>query len=207
MHLEVRGITRERMLEDDQLFLLTRVAYLCHKPAKYGDEVTLKTWEHSVKGANFFRCFALERDGERLCESISAWVLVDPTSRKILRPNEYKYEFLLTDEPITARICKNKITEQEFCAVHKVMFSETDGNGHLNNSNYGDLLLDHAPSAAAKMLDNGGILRSAEIGFLKEARFGEDISIHTGGDNGCVVMYGCFPDGKRCFEATAEVMV
>lgn len=205
-HLASRGILREAMLEEDQVFLLNRVSYLCFSPAKYGDIVTLKTWEHSVKGAHFYRCFALERNGERLCESISDWSLVAPRSRKILRPTDYRYEFLLIEAPITAQINKNKIPELPAVGSHTVRFSETDGNGHLNNSNYGSFITDHAPASVAERLEGGGILRSAEIAFLKEARQRDNIEIHADCGGGGLLMYGCFPDGKRCFEAVAEIM-
>ncbi len=206
-HLETRGITREIMLEDDQVFLLTKVGYKCYKPAKYGDIVTLKTWEHSIKGAHFYRCFALERDGELLCESISDWSLVAPKSRKILRPSEYKYEFLLIEQPTSAQINKIKIPELSATGDHIVTFSETDGNGHLNNSNYGNFLVDMAPAAVAEELSCGGVLQSADISFLREARMGEKISIHTDMTDNGYYMYGCFDDGRRCFEAAAELMV
>lgn len=204
-HLETRGITRADMLEEDQVFLLTKVSYRSFRPARYGDIVTLKTWEHSIKGVHFYRCFALEKNGERLCESISDWSLVAPRSRKVLRPSEYKHEFLLTEHPVSAEITKIKLTELPLVSVHKVTFSETDGNGHLNNSNYGNFLYDHAPDEHAEQFVSGKTIRTAQIAFIKEAMQGDSISLHTAAIEDGYQMYGEFADGKRCFEA--EIMV
>lgn len=204
-HLETRGIYRNDMLEEDQVFLLTKVSYLCFKPARYGDIVTLKTWEHSLKGAHFFRCFALEKDGERLCESISSWSLVAPKDRRVLRPTDYKHEFLLTEHPITAQITRNKVGELPEVASHVVTFTETDGNGHLNNSNYGDFIVDNLPQEYAEKLKNGAVIARAEISFLREAKQSDRIGICAADIDGSIHMYGCFEDGKRCFEAVAEV--
>ena len=208
-HIETRGVSRESMLEEQQVFLLSKIKVLFHKPVRYRDDVTLRTWEHSISGAKFFRCFALEKDGERLCESKSAWVLVDLASRRILRPTDYKHEFVFTDEiPITAELTKMKMGEFPLIAQHIVSFSETDGNGHLNNSEYGSFLTDYAPDEMAEKMRNGASFGSVEIAFIKEAKQNDRIDIYSAVlSENSYAMYGAFADGKRCFEAQVELMV
>ena len=202
MQLDARGITREDMLDARQVFLLNRHACKQLRPAKYRQSCVLKTWEMAIQGPRFIRGYALEdMEGTRLWESVSSWVLVDPVSRKILRPADYNHKSLFSDESISVELPKFRLPEAPETAVHTVPFSQIDGNGHLSNRFYGDMLSDYAPAPFV-----GRPITEADITFSHEARLGEQIHIHTAAtDENAYFMYGLFEDGRRCFEALAKV--
>ncbi len=202
LHLDVRGITREAMLREGHVFLLSQLSYEMFKPAKYGENCILKTWESAISGVKFIRSYSLENEsGEILCRSTSSWILVDPENRKILRPKEYRHEFLLTGDDVYPKLSRLKMPEYEKTAEHITVYSELDENHHLNNSYYGRLLIDYAPAGFI-----GKPVKKAEIQFINEARLNDIINIHTAitGENS-YAMYGTFNDGRKCFEAVAQV--
>lgn len=201
-HLDARGITREVMLREHQVFLLSQISYKMFKPAKCGDNCVLKTWESALSGVKFIRSYSMESEsGEILCRSTSSWIIVDPESRKILRPREYKHEFLLVGDDIYPRLSRLKAPECEKTAEHTTLYSELDENRHLNNTQYGRLIIDYAP---AKFI--GKPVKKAEIQFINEARLNDIINIHAAiTDENSYAMYGLFNDGRKCFEAVAQI--
>ena len=88
LHLESRGMSIEEfnvVLE----VLLSRLAFRRLAPVTYGQNCRFTTWEFGVKGPQFIRNFSLEgEDGRVLAQSTSAWILVDPVERSILRPSQ-----------------------------------------------------------------------------------------------------------------------
>lgn len=199
--LSKRGITREHMLEDRQVFLLLQVSYEEIKPAMYHADCRLNTWEIKIQGAKFLRGYELQDEkGNILCRSSSAWILVDPISRKILRPKEYKYDSLFNDRPYLP-LTPIKPIQGEQVVEHTIRRSELDGNHHVNNRHYAKYLIDYAPEQFSQKR-----LRKADISYIKEATLGEKINIYSyvESDNSYIV-YGLFDDGKRCFEARGTV--
>lgn len=202
LQLAQRGITRKTMMDERQVFLLSQIAYECIKPAVHEEGCTLKTWESSVSGAKFLRSYLLENEqGEPLCRSVSSWILVDPISRKILRPKEYKHECLLVNDELLPALARIKIIDGEKVGEHITKHSDLDGNRHLNNRHYGKFVIDYAPEIFL-----GKTIKFANILYINEARLNDKINIYsavTAANGYCV--YGILDNGKKCFEATCEV--
>ena len=90
---DARGMTREILLEMGYAFLLSRVAIRIHKRPKYGDILTVQTWENGAKGAHMQRVFEMEDQNGQLCVSArSDWILVHPETHKIQRPRSFVHE-------------------------------------------------------------------------------------------------------------------
>lgn len=202
LQLKERGVTRESMMRERQVFLLSQIVYECVKPALYEEKCTLTTWESSLSGAKFFRSYLLQNEkGETLSKSVSSWVLVDPIERKILRPKEYNHEFMLVNDELQLPVTRIKISNGEKVGEHITKYSEIDGNHHLNNRHYGKFIMDYAPE---KFL--GKSIKTANILYMNEAKLNDRINIYaavTGDNSYCI--YGTFDDGKKCFEAFATV--
>lgn len=202
LHLDSRGITREDMLENEQVFLLTRVSVHFIESAKYRDSCLMKTWEQCVKGVQFYRCFQLsDKFGKPLIDSISSWVLVNPKTHQILRSSDYKYEHPFSDKKTTAEMKKLSLNNFAKTAEHKVLFTELDGNGHMNNTVYADIALNYAPFQFV-----GKELETVHLSFVGEAKLDEKISIFVNViDEKCYQMYGEFDNGKRSFDAEIKI--
>ena len=75
-------------------------------------------------------------------------------------------------------------------------YSDTDINGHVNNTRYADFACD-----AVGMPRPGQFLSELRLGYLAECRIGEVLEISTGGAPDRPFVLGCDAEGKARFEA------
>jgi acyl-ACP thioesterase len=171
-----RGLPYERLFALRQVFLLSRIAFRLHSYAMTGETVTLSTWEDGVQGAHLRRNYGfLREDGSPFVSGRSEWILVDPVTRRILRPAQFTGKPLTcSDRPVDAPACRKVRLGQgaETLAVRRVVFSDLDRNGHLFSGNYGDVVWDHLPAALQT-----AALRELQINYSKEATLGEELTL------------------------------
>ena len=197
---DARGITREVLLEMGYAFLLSRVAVRVHLCPRYGDVLTVQTWENGVKGAHMQRVFKMYDQAGRLCVSArSDWILVDPVSHKILRPRGFT-ETALTgcpeeiDCPNPGKIVLPKEGLEEL-GSRKVVWSDLDGNGHLYSGKYGDIVWDYLPADLQEKVPV-----EFYINYSKEAKLGESVELRGAGEENGYRMEGLGAAGV-CFAA------
>lgn len=202
LHLERRGITWQEMQEKRQVFLLSRLAFRRMAPVTYGRNCRFTTWEFGVKGPQFIRNFSLEgEDGRVLAQSTSAWILVDPVERNILRPSQCVYTMQPNPTPVEPELRRLHLPQLPELARHQVRPSQIDCNGHLGNQFYADLLSDYAPEPF-----RGGVVEELQMSFDHEARLGEELTLRgrgTGPDS--YELQAVLPDGRKCFEAQVKI--
>ena len=75
-----------------------------------------------------------------------------------------------------------------------MVYSDLDGNGHVNNSVYGDMACDVLPMELFE-----GELKEFAINFVKEAKIGDTITLYGGADGGSRIVAGYIGDAL-CFE-------
>lgn len=202
LHLESRGITWREMQQQRQVFLLSRLAFRRLAPVTYGLHCRFHTWEYGIKGPQFIRNFSLEgEDGALLAQSTSAWILVDPVERKILRPSQCVYTMQPNPTPVQPALERLHLPELPELARHVVRPSQIDCNGHLGNQFYADLICDYAPEGF-----QGRAVQALQISFDHEAYLGQTITL-CGQSTGprSFALEGRLPDGRRCFGALVEV--
>ena len=77
------------------------------------------------------------------------WILVDPETRKILRPSSFTAKPILeSDRPLDCPDPKKVAPPREgleALGTRRVRWSDLDGNGHLYSGNYGDIIWDALP--------------------------------------------------------------
>ena len=79
-------VSREEMIDKYHVFwMLARMWYRLDRPLFWDDTVTIRTWHRGDKGASMYRDFDLFRDGERVGEAVSVWVLADLDTHKLFR--------------------------------------------------------------------------------------------------------------------------
>lgn len=199
-HFTEAGLGYDALIEQGMVFVLTRLCTVIRRSPRLGETVTLQTWHQGTKGAQFFRCYRfLDDRGESLIESVSAFTLVDPTTHKLLRPTVFeKFGIVGLDEALP--LCdrpEKLILPPDLKAVAEpvVLRSQVDMNGHLNNTEYADLVCDYLPNGM-----EGRRITSLEIGYHKESRQGQTLKLSAYDDGEAVWMQGS-RDGDLCFNA------
>lgn len=141
--------------------------------------------------------------GERLMSCITLWVIIDPASRKILRPSVFANAHQL---PLQASIVDGEIDDrplpkadgdfQKSISVD-IRYSHIDVNRHVNNSWYADFACDALGGEIMEDADKG----IAVIHFQNEATLGETIEMQKAkAEGGGYLVSGTHPSGP-CFEA------
>ena len=174
---DARGMTREVLLEMGYAFLLSRVAVRLHRCPRYGDVLTVRTWENGVKGAHMQRVFEMFDQEERLCVSAkSDWILVDPVSHKIHRPRGFTDVSLERDRKLIDCSEPGKIVLPkeglEELGERRVVWSDLDGNGHLYSGRYGDIVWDYLPEDVQEKTP-----LEFYINYSKEAKLGDRLQL------------------------------
>lgn len=192
-----RGLPYEKLFAIRQVFLLSRIAFRLHSYPGPGETVTLSTWEDGVKAVHMRRNYEfLREDGSPFVSGRSEWILVDPVSRRILRPSQFTGKPLTSsDRPLDAPECRKVVLpkEAERLAVRRVMFSDLDHNGHLFSGNYGDVVWDQLPEELQT-----AALREFQINYSKEATLGEELTLLGRRDGNEYEMEGLCGT-ERCF--------
>ena len=146
------------------------------------------------------RVFEMVDQEGRLCVSArSDWILVDPITRKILRPSSFTAKPLTTcDKEIDCPEPKKIVLPREDLedlGIRRVVWSDLDGNGHLYSGNYGDIVWDYLPGDLQERSP-----REFYINYSKEATLGQELRLEGFREGETYWMEGLGPDGT-CFTA------
>ena len=202
LHLGEGGLTWEEFYRHGMIFVLTRLNSVIHRAPVLDEKVWLRTWHRDTKGAQFYRCYQfLDAAGNPLIESVSAFALVDPVTHKLLRPEVFQ-PFGVETQPDRVNGCPDPGRLRPPAALvpagtRRVYWSDTDYNGHLNNTVYADILCDFLPGGMG-----GKRLTGFSISFLKEAMEGEDLVVSACAAPGEAWVAAAHQRGT-CFEARA----
>ena len=203
-HLKYFNLDYNTMAKDDMAFIVTNTS-ICINRMPINDEIiTLKTWNRGAKGAKFYRSYNwYSEDGELLIEGSTAFILMQLSTRKILRPDVFKsdmpYDFDEQNSALTPK--KIKLPDENtmtLCGERKIKFSEIDANGHLNNSFYTDFVTDYIDMSNKE-------IKKISIDFNGEAMQGDNIKIYSTEQNGVTYYYGEHTRGN-CFKASCEYL-
>jgi len=191
----------ETLEKYNALWMVTRLWYRLDRPLMWNETVDVRTWHRGARGAAFYRDFDLFVDGKPIGEAVSIWVLVDATSRKLLR---------LTDvEELSAssggELCKSKrLTgirmpgELAFTEERRFHYSDVDCNGHVNNVRYADVAAD-ALHLERELKEK--FVSSLQIGFLRECMAGEKLLVDTARREEGLYVLGRGAEGDARFDA------
>lgn len=171
--LEQLGIGYKKLLAENMVFLMSALEITINKRPSYMENITVSTCPLESKGARFFRynSFSAE-NGEILAEAVTSWLLVNPNSRKIYRPNQFPYT-LVTGKLEDDSFIKLRMPKLEQYSTRKVVYSDIDVNGHINNARYADIALDCIPYGVVKNNE----VKSLNLQFKQECMPGENMEL------------------------------
>lgn len=208
-HCNQFGLTIDVYRKTHTVFLLAKASLEIYDDIKVGDKIEMVTKPSSPNRAVYSRYTRfINEKGEEVASQDSKWVLVDTDTRKILRmpPEELNFPFHLAAEQ-EHDFSIPKVRDAQPSGTEKVTYSRTDDNGHLNNTQYADIILDHIPFASTV----GKRLKKLVINYHSEAKMGEELTIFMKQTNDGTAeqnkseyyVSGENESGKKCFESFA----
>ena len=142
---------------------------------KTGETVTVKTWPMPTSRVAYPRATAgFDAEGNELFRVISLWVIMDKTTRAMIRPDKSGVEVLGTtlgtELKAPAGLPAGSFTHQQ---IRTVSFSDLDRNGHMNNTRYLDWLCDLLPAP----FHRSHPVKAVTICYMSEALEGQQLQL------------------------------
>ncbi len=187
------------------LWMVARSWLELDAPLRWNDPLTVKTWHRGASGASSYRDFDLFRDGTPIGLGTSQWVMVDADSRALFRMKNLT-EFQGTDGGAlnkSVRLRRPALPDAFDSRVRRdLRYSDTDINGHVNNTHYADFACD---SLHLEALGRDKFVRSFQIGYTGECRAGETIWVDTAVRGDGLFARGQGEDGGERFDFALEL--
>jgi acyl-ACP thioesterase len=204
-HAASWGYDYDALLKAGRVWILSRlkIRFECF-PADE-ETVSIRTWPKGIGQKLFFlRDFEFHTaGGQPLAAATSAWVLIDPSARRMLLPNALDFAvphnegLSALNEPLDKIAAPDDLPER---LTVQAGYSAVDMLGHANNARYVEWACDSLPLD----LHRDGRLRALQVNFLNEVRPGERVSLRAGEQDGIWLVYGQNLDRDvRAFESAA----
>ena len=196
-------MTRQELLEQHHAFwMLARIWVELKRPLRWQETLTVRTWHREGRGASVYRDFDLYVDDEPIGQAVSTWVLANVENHRLMRIDKVPGIMGTNqggelEKDIT--LGKLKLPENlEVAECRRMHYSETDMNGHINNTRYADFACDALKMEA---VEKGKFVRELQIGFLAECHAGEELILSAGMEDNRGFVRGNGADGTPRFEA------
>lgn len=198
------GFGYEEMISSNTAWVLSRLRVVFEKYPKWRDEIVLKTWHKGANRIFYLRDFLLETpQGERLASATTSWLIIDLSSRRMVRNNSLAENFdnsamgAAIEEPAD-KVTLPKEVALEQVHTHKVVWSDIDTNGHVNNVKYAVWALDVVDYDDAAKLP----LKEILINFDSEVLPGQEVELYrvkVVEEGGTIYYVQGKVQGKVCF--------
>jgi medium-chain acyl-[acyl-carrier-protein] hydrolase len=183
-HAEKLGFGRDDLMRDNRFWVLSRMYSEIVRWPLWKDKIIVKTWPNGTD-----RLFALRNyevkypDGKHIAYGTSSWLILDRTTKKVQRPDvalsHFNRNFQPEGSPLRYSSKLEALNEDAGNTdIFKVKISDLDVNLHTNNVRYLqwindtydlDFVMKNSP-------------QSAEINYLSESLFNEEIFVQTSAD-------------------------
>ena len=178
-----RGMDTQFLLGRQMVFVISRMAVGIRRMPREGEKLCLSTWEQEVQRAQFLRNFQVwDQAGDLLMEARSGWALVNPFTRAIMRPQEFDEALPGRLLPMPEEDCgapaflrlrlKETDPDTEPAGERKAVYSDIDGNGHVDNARYLDMAMDVLPQGMTAREP-----AEVQVLFSRETMPGETLSL------------------------------
>lgn len=162
--------------EEGLAFILTRLTLKFYRPIRPAETITAQTWVSDGKGLNFPRYFRIQKqDGTVAAEGASSWLLIDLNTHLPRRVSDFAYGFE-GEEPLPFATPRRFPVPADMVEVgrRKIVYSDIDYNGHMNNTRYPDMVCDYLPEGTVSRI------HTMHLEFVREAKFGSTLRVMRG---------------------------
>jgi len=203
-HATRLGYGYEAMKERDTMWVLSRMMIRIDRYPVWKERIVIETWPSGTEKLFALRDFRVRDEaGDVIGKATTYWLILDIDSRRPIRPNAElkRFAMIVHNESVFDTLLE-KIDiagETEALDHHRVLFSDLDIMGHVNNVKYLEWCID---SAMGDQRVNREIVE-LEINFMHEALQGDDIQISRMLDHADNPLFVAVnrDDGKEIFRA------
>ena len=197
------GVTRDRTLDRGFLWVISRMRIEMERPISYDETITFSTVAGKRAHMMFPRYYeARDLQGKLVLRGSAIWLLIRDDNRMPVVPEEENIEIEGVPEqgmpplPMGLRAIESDIP----AIIRKVMYSDIDLNGHMNNTRYLDWIDDMYDMHFHEVT----CMRVIQINYLKELTCGEQVTLFYEYGEGKYRIDGIKGD-EKVFSAYAEV--
>lgn len=179
-------------------FLLSRIAVRVYAQLHAGEDIDVETWVCESHGLSFLRCFRVLRGKEVVAEAYSVWALMDLNEHKLLPASAFPYALepeLPLGSEVSARVRFPAQGGMDLVGERKIVYSDIDYNGHMNNTHYPNMLCDFTPDIRRKNVVG------FTLSFVHEAAFDHTLKIYRSAREDGYFFRTVDEDGNVCLEA------
>ena len=194
-HASELGLGYDDMKSRKTTWVLSRMRIHIKRYPVWNERITMETWPSGAEKLFALRDFrVLDSRGEMIGWASTAWLILDIDTHKLIRPKEMidRFRLIIQDSQVFDRpLVRIEIPGKPgHLSEHRVLFSDLDIVGHVNNVKYMEWCLDAAISDDSAQWD----ICELEINFNHEALFGDLIRLGGSEDE----------QGNSCFIAVRE---
>lgn len=189
-HAEVLGVGFNDMIQKHMLWVTMRVKYQVLGDILPNKPYVLKTFPQAKNMLEFDRDFLLlDSSGNIVLKGTSKWCVIDSQTRRILKMINLDLPCADIEPAFNQKFLKTPLFEPQTAPdlSYKVLTSDIDANGHMNNAVYAKIVFNTLRLPKDKKID------TFQLNFLREAMCGDRIDVYLKNEqNGINVL------GKRC---------
>jgi medium-chain acyl-[acyl-carrier-protein] hydrolase len=180
-HAVKLGFGRDDLMRNNHFWVLSRMYAEINEWPLWGKTITVKTWPNGTEKLFALRNYEVSYpDGRHIASGTSSWLILDQTTRRVQRPDsllsQYNPNLYTGNSPIRYASKLEPASEEGTNSYPFIVnVSDLDVNLHTNNVRYLKWVSDSYNLDFAMK----NIPQSAEINYLAESLFGEEIIIKT----------------------------
>lgn len=158
-------------------FVITRMKLKMYLYPGSSDVVRISTWPDARPRMIWTRYFRFENEDQTqtVGEAVSQWVLMNRTTRSLMRPSEFDIAMPDTgDIPVPFTLSRGEFDFTPDTTVERLpVYSDMDYNGHVNNARYIEWIMDLFP------LEHFYSHKTAEIDikYEQEIKYGQRVML------------------------------
>lgn len=178
IHATHLGHGYEAMINEGTAWVLTRQKLVMNDWPHWGDDIELKTWIRPITSLLAIRDFEIYHNDKKIGECTTQWLILDLKTRKPAEktPGITRDEFRF-DAPVIVDASKIQLkNDLTMLAEFQVRNSDLDLNGHVNNTEYAQWILDSVSEKKHQQFK----LDEYEVNFIAETKAGDSIAILSG---------------------------
>lgn len=178
-HATILKFGYENLLENQTVWVLSRVNVNFLEYPRWNDKVSFETWHKGTDRLFGIRDFRMtDSENKPIILATSSWLIIDIKTRrvqrvdKILQNNGENHELGDAVKEPAAKIESPK--NPELCMVKRVCYSDVDVNEHTNNAKY----IEWATDAIFTEYSDCLRIKQMTVNFNSECRLNDEISLY-----------------------------